>query len=289
MQRTVESDGKKIKEFGYALAGSAQASVDAFLEKRPQFLQIGKQSIAAVLMAREQPRHLFRTSDLRWYDWLWDRLDNGVDGFVDHSITVVTFNYDRSLEQYLGVALRDTYTLDDSAIRTQLATLGFIHVYGTIGGRSFLDEEARPYGPEADRERIVQSADSINIVDREEDVTKNAALAEAVSALAVAELVYFLGFGYEEVNVGRLQLPVVAQNRTGTLRGFTFKEAQDIRQRINLGVPREQDLRGVPGDSRTPTDMNCVEFLRHFATLKSSVTPPRSLKPTPALPPPPHR
>ena len=48
---------------------------------------------------------------------------------------MVTFNYDRYLEQYLGVALRESYMLDDSAIRTQLATLRFIHVYGTIGGR----------------------------------------------------------------------------------------------------------------------------------------------------------
>lgn len=269
LQQTLQPDKEQITDFGNALAGSAQASVDAFLEKRKQFLEIGKQSIAIMLMAREHPRSLTRTSDLRWYDWLWDRLDNGVDGFVDHGITVVTFNYDRSLEQYLGVALRDSYMLDDSAIRTQLATLGFIHVYGTIGGRPFLDEDARPYGPSAERVDIVHSANSINIIDRDQDAAKIPAITEAVEALAVAQHVYFLGFGYLDTNVKRLQLPgAAAQLRSGTVLGFTYKETKNICQRLKLSTPSEKQLRGHPTDSKTPMEMNCTEFLRHYATLQ---------------------
>ena len=183
---------------------------------------------------------------------------------------MVTFNYDRSLEQYLGVTLRESYELDDSATSTQLATLGFIHVHGTIGGRSFLDEEARPYGPEADRERLVQSANSINIVDRTQDATKNPAITEAVKAIAAAQDVYFLGFGYDPANVERLELPPPKQRRLGTVRGFTNREAMSICQRLNIHIPNEKQLRGHPSDSKKPTEMNCIEFLRHYAELNLS-------------------
>src|SRR5229473_2124193 len=45
--------------FGEALARSGRTSVDAFLEHRPEFIELGKLAIAYALMDRELPDMLF--------------------------------------------------------------------------------------------------------------------------------------------------------------------------------------------------------------------------------------
>ena len=61
----LESDGRRtlvelgwlpgqLNDFCNALAYSADASIDAFLEKRPDFMNIGKTCMAVALIACEQ-------------------------------------------------------------------------------------------------------------------------------------------------------------------------------------------------------------------------------------------
>ena len=270
LKDTVRHDHNLIDEFGLALARSSQSSVDAFLERRSEFLKVGKQSIATILIAREHETKLYRKADMTWYDWLWDRLGNGADGFVDHKITVVTFNYDRSLEQYLGMALRDSYALDQNAIKAQMETLKFIHVYGTVGGLPFLDDNARPYQAKHERQHIVEGAKSIKIVDRDKGVVDDPAFGQALEAISQAKNRYFLGFGYDETNLERLEIVgarLGGQDAYGTLYGFTPREALRIRDRVGLSAPTEREIRRAEGMDITmrPTEMDCLEFLRNFA------------------------
>ena len=78
----------------------SRISVDAFLEHRPEYLQIGKLSIALCIMAHEHEKKLFN-AQRNWYDYLRIKLNSSFDEFGDNKLSIITFNYDRSIEHYL--------------------------------------------------------------------------------------------------------------------------------------------------------------------------------------------
>jgi hypothetical protein len=63
-----------LEEFVTALERSASPSIDAFLEGRPEFLDVGKAVIAALLIPHESPISLFEPSPTCWYDLAFNRL-----------------------------------------------------------------------------------------------------------------------------------------------------------------------------------------------------------------------
>ncbi len=95
----------EMEKFRIALAGSMQPSVDAFLEKRPDFLDIGKAAIAAALIPMEQRTLFERGEQATWYEYLFNRLGDQSDRFHENQLSIVTFNYDRSLEYFLYSAI----------------------------------------------------------------------------------------------------------------------------------------------------------------------------------------
>jgi hypothetical protein len=53
----------KLKEFVFALRTSGQASIDAFLEHRPEFMELGKSAITQILTSRENLTDMFEVED----------------------------------------------------------------------------------------------------------------------------------------------------------------------------------------------------------------------------------
>lgn len=91
-------------QFKKALAESPAESIDAFLEHRDEFTRIGKHAIAAELLKCEQRERLYDPgNEDDWYRYLFNRMTAGVrfDHFLQNEVSFVTFNYDRSLEEYL--------------------------------------------------------------------------------------------------------------------------------------------------------------------------------------------
>jgi hypothetical protein len=118
---------KSINELRISLEAADPYSVDAFLEQHNAEVQnVGKAAIALALLQREidsgavrlNPRRFFRerrTNDIdkeraaeHWYQYLAHFLTSGVTSaeFKNHRLSIVTFNYDRSLEEYLPSAWR---------------------------------------------------------------------------------------------------------------------------------------------------------------------------------------
>ncbi len=96
-----------IEAFRVKFADNQLPTVDQFLEGHPEFRDIGKHAIACALFRHEDRWELARRSKTRWYDYLWDELRQDIKNFDDNKLTIITFNYDRSLEQYLGRALSE--------------------------------------------------------------------------------------------------------------------------------------------------------------------------------------
>jgi aspartate/tyrosine/aromatic aminotransferase len=55
---------EQVEDFLRALSGSAQNSVDAFLEERGEFLEVGIAAMSIVLIHKEKSESLYRENDL---------------------------------------------------------------------------------------------------------------------------------------------------------------------------------------------------------------------------------
>ncbi|KKM23054.1 hypothetical protein LCGC14_1619050 [marine sediment metagenome] len=256
----------EMRQFGESLRYSGLDSVDAFLEHRAEFTKIGKAAIAEVLIRKEATRDLFGDPlNGNWYKYLFQRLDTSFDQFGNNKLGVVTFNYDRSLEQFLCVALQNRHGKGERDCAEQLSRIPIVHVHGVLGGLPWQQNlpYRREYAPEATTRDKRQSADMLKII--HEGTDEDAAFREARELLAGATHIYFLGFGYNPTNIRRLQLHGLPGGHTirGSTRGLTEDECNDAEQAMSEGMPgnRLHEVRLVP------EDWNVLEFLRNVESV----------------------
>jgi hypothetical protein len=104
-----------IKDFYKNLAYSGRPSVDAFLEHRPEFLKIGKLAITLCLIPYEKEETLFfsGTKKGHWYEYLFNKLNAPFNFFHENRLSIITFNYDRSIEHYFFKSLKSSYGKSD--------------------------------------------------------------------------------------------------------------------------------------------------------------------------------
>lgn len=145
--RTRSFHDEDITEFREALLNSNQPSVDAFIENRPEFTDIGKNAIPIQLIGDENLHPLTRTDTLQWSEYLWNQLGTRKQEFLISNLSVITFNYDRSLEYFLFRSLQNAFDLSvDEASQDLRSTIPIIHVYGQLGQPEFFDEERAAWG-----------------------------------------------------------------------------------------------------------------------------------------------
>jgi hypothetical protein len=152
---------EKFFEFREAFLKSGQPSVDAFLERRPNFLGVGKFAIAYCLIPFEDEDKLYRPNPSRggdWYEHLSDKLNSSFEDFGRNKLAIITFNYDRSLEHYLLNSLHYLHgkPFDECAIA--LAQIPIIHIYGQLGEPPYPQKGCWEYRPNREGVPNVQRA-----------------------------------------------------------------------------------------------------------------------------------
>lgn len=144
-----ESD---IKNFINDLWDSKQLSIDDFLSLRREYSLVGKLFILFVLSKYEDSHRFKPHKDLSspgreiitypswgWYEYLWERLQEGTRGNFDklkqNKLSIITFNYDRSIEHFLFMAIRAAYNLHkkDDIVAEFFKYVIVKHVYGELG------------------------------------------------------------------------------------------------------------------------------------------------------------
>jgi hypothetical protein len=244
-----------VERFVSALHYSGLTSVDAFLERRSEFLDIGKAAMAIELLKLESHAKLW-DSPRNWMKHLYSRLvTDGVEQFVENKVTFITYNYDRSLEHFLCTSLCNTYDVHEHVAGRILAKKPVIHLHGRLG---YLPWEAAiltvPFQvPTLDAQLIEICQREIKVVhedvaDRDDDFNK------ARDALQNAERIYFLGFGFGAQNIERLRFEHFKDDRTsGTGLHLTDLERATIRTECKNKIHLY--------------DLDCVDFLRRNAQL----------------------
>jgi len=197
-------DPKQEIHFKETLKTNACNSVDEFLENNPDFIEIGKKYIADVLLFFENDNNLFPPTarERNFYYLLANLLELGKIDLGENKLTILTFNYERSLEQYLLRVIKSRRRLtDNNAALEELNRLPIIHLHGSLGSFSNLVNSGREYGVRYDGD-VQEAAKSIRIISESETVfPEYKTLSDIFQA---AENVYILGFGYHRLNVERL-------------------------------------------------------------------------------------
>ena len=228
---------REFVAFTDAFRQSGRQSVDEFLEHRRDFIEVGKLAIAYCLIPYEDERKLFTASDRGgdWYQYLFNKLNAPFEEFENNRLSVVTFNYDRSLEHYLLTALRNAYGRTAEECEQLVARISIVHVYGQLSGIPYPQPRSRPYipDPEYTDHFVGNAAAGIRILHEAEPM-----LGEANTLLTEAQMICFLGFSYHPVNVQRLALKDASSQRIvfGSALGLVDSEMSDIVGRLKQAL-----------------------------------------------------
>lgn len=253
--RWVGEDVAMVQQFARELAESNIDTIDAWLEKRPAFLKIGKASIAQTIARFERPGEL----NSGWYRVLWQRLTMGAnnpkDFFHGNNVHFITYNYDRSLEQFLSKSFFGTYGVHYQ----EHGTLPIYHVHGMAGGFNYLKAEvgARPYSAIDDFSQVgwehaKMASQRIQVMFEKSDY--DYVINNVVPWIEKSQRIFFLGCGYHKVNLQKIRYEY-NRNDSKEIYGTYFPPCRDknaVRdyERNGFGLPIE-----VFGDNRTITDL----------------------------------
>jgi hypothetical protein len=133
-KRLVESgicSQEHIYLFHEALQYSGRNSVDAFLEHRTEFLDVGKAAMALALRSYENLDQLLNFRN-NWLRYIYDHMNCAFDDFGSNKVAFVTFNYDRSVEQFFYLSLLNSYGKSPDEVLDQLNKIPIIHLHGRL-------------------------------------------------------------------------------------------------------------------------------------------------------------
>ncbi|MCH8247881.1 MAG: hypothetical protein IH951_15960 [Bacteroidetes bacterium] len=243
-----------IKEFCEDLGNSGLSSIDRFLQRRQDYSAVGKSMIAFMLMKFESAKNLRGSAEGRWYRYLYNDIINALtlEEFANNHLNIITYNYDRSLEKFFFDALKSGFHLTDPDAAKWAASIPIVHVHGSFGPLPWMGNDARQYSDDYDQ--IEAAKKRLHIVS--DDIEESGVMDECGRLLDRASHVVFLGFGYDPVNVDRLQLQDRCANAqfVGTRYDMTESEIRIVNQ--TQFAP--QNLRF----SWEGRDVDCLSFLR---------------------------
>lgn len=232
---------ERLRMFFDDFSHSATYSIDKFLERRPDHMDLGKLLIAHVLK-REEQAHLLHMGlkEDNWYAELANRLDLTADNIGDFRLSFVTFNYDRSLEYFLYYLLKNR-TTDIKKAHEAFKKMEIVHVYGGFGNFPW-EGGGIPYDYNVTPEILKRFANGIKIMSDERETDE---LKSAKRLVEKADYIYFIGFGYDEDNLKRLTItfkPSIIANVKGTALGLSFSDRIRLKEyfeTITLANPEE--------------------------------------------------
>ena len=264
-----------LRSFGDDFWHSQQPSIDAFLESRSDYLELGKNVIAAFLLEIERGSVLFKQEgypELAWYHYLFQRMGPTIDHFRNSlkHVAIISFNYDVSLERFLSGVLKSAYGLDVGESIETLAQLPLVHVYGKLVHPPPISLRA---GVPTTTESIEKASNGIKILRTDGETSDE--FKRAHQMIRDAETVCFTGFGYDPTNLERLDIPgnFTKPKGMGRILGTAYEVDVDVFERTKQSLsysfgPRDRDnIRASQSITLGNSDEDCLLFLQKHLVL----------------------
>lgn len=187
-----------VEKFRRELELSGQNSVDAFLETRPEYLDVGKAAMATILIRYEVSGNLWGFQPNNWMRYLFDKMRVGtLQSFAQNQVSFVTFNFDRSLEHFLITSLQNTFGAKEEDCANVLEEIAIIHLHGRLGHLPWQrGRTSRPYDAAISPQVLDLCVRDIKVVHEELEDGRDRDFQAAKHRLMTSEKNYFLGFGF---------------------------------------------------------------------------------------------
>lgn len=245
-------DRKRFDLFIPRLLSSGCTSIDQFAEYLgdPDDIFMAKALLAYHIASHEQRGVLSQKwASGPWYEVLANQLiGRALDEFPLRDIAIVTFNYDRSLEQYLLDCLMSRFAgpRTKEQIEDAFRRLDIVHIYGHLGHLPGFaprrGDPEREYQPILDRSQLELAIGGMHLLS---ELRANPGLGDHQAAQecihAASAGITFLGFAYSPENLEALAL---MGNRTGKSLHGTIRGISDGEPRRELDA-RLEALCGV--------------------------------------------
>lgn len=208
----VQQEVRDIESFCRTMGAASSRSIDDFVLDRPDLADRAKRIMAAELLKPEQQA----VNDLPskgWHQWLFEQVcvGRGEDIKIDSSqLDIVTFNYDRVLECHLArmLSARSRKGLRD-CLTTVQADFPIHHVYGLLSGDRVCDDRKCEIYFSCDLRAIESSVATMKLAGERQGQAEvkptthspGVSSARIKSVIQQAEVVVFLGFGFDWNNV----------------------------------------------------------------------------------------
>jgi len=213
---------------------SGKNSLDAFLEHRTDLIPIGKAVTAEILIGKEHSWQLFRFDNRNWLRYLYNNMNTSFDEFGANKLSIVTFNYDRTVEHFLFTSLKNSYDKSDDECAKAISAIPIIHLHGSLGRLPWQGNPSRSYEPITNESALTVAASSIKIIHEDISDGRDRDFERAKELLAKAEQVRCLGFGYNSINMERLGLASLSTGLLqGTKLGMGTRELQSVGGLLN--------------------------------------------------------
>ena len=210
-----------VKSFLEALQSAQNESLDAFLEHRTDSdaeMHIGKRLIASRLLYQEMKSNQAFDVNGDWISYLYSRMVERAKSIEDfqknNPVTFITYNYDRLVEHRFSHALQSQFKAPLSTCAAVFKDIPVIHLHGSLGklypeGADGTGVVAFGANSKDDRDfnrnisfAIENGPISIKIVHQANPDTPE--FVAARKAMSTADRIYYLGFGFGQTNVERL-------------------------------------------------------------------------------------
>ncbi|UPK23885.1 hypothetical protein [Bradyrhizobium sp. 195] len=202
-----------------------------YLSDDPNAVFVGKHAIAYSLLRHEAASkvgfdHNGRVNPSRWGNtWLSEFLSVALSfarrqeaDELFSNVTVINFNYDRVLEQYLVHALQHVGRLTKGRAETLTERLKVVRPYGSLGRLPWQAHQARDLPLiEFGLDNIDNSnlaAVSAGLMTYTEQAHEPEKMQEISNAMHTAEVIIAIGFGFHQQNMTLLKSAVDIGNRT---------------------------------------------------------------------------
>lgn len=214
-----ESCLHKVEELQVRLKKSELRSIDLFLAYNPSLAEVGKALICHLIIGCENSQvEPIQDPDDHWYECLWSALCDGVGSWqelLETKLSVLTFNYDTSLENYLYDKFLNSF--EGSEIKDAdafLNRLDIVHVFGSTGGGPLA--WGRRFGDRLsprDSDGLAKATKEIFTIGEATQVATEQ-LSKVKNKVASAHKLVVLGFGYHRENMDVIDLAMAFQTKS---------------------------------------------------------------------------
>jgi hypothetical protein len=211
-----ESAGRGLAKFL-----EAAPSIDEALHwfaSREEVVELGKVAIVREILKAERASRLYNENYPRMIPasdfantWIPELLSMVMPGHQNEhaeqafdKVTIINFNYDRTVEHFIYTTLQRRYSLEEARVKKIISNIHMLRPYGTIGALDWQSEPALAFG--ADFDNVDFFSLSKNILTYSEQGVADEVKSRIQTALEAARVSFFLGFGFHSQNMNLLRI-----------------------------------------------------------------------------------